>query len=82
MPGEPHDDGDDGGLEEEHHPVGGSYGGSRQAGEGGRGQQQCRAEQDCPHLGLDHVEFVEDGQKRATVEPLMAVTPDVEATWG
>lgn len=27
-PGEPHDDGDDGGLEEEHHPVGGSDGGS------------------------------------------------------
>lgn len=25
-PGEPHDDGDDGGLEEEHHPVGGCYG--------------------------------------------------------
>lgn len=25
-PGEPHDDGDDGGLEEEHHPIGGSYG--------------------------------------------------------
>ena len=28
-PGEPHDDGDDGGLEEEHHPIGGSYGWSR-----------------------------------------------------
>jgi len=29
MPGEPHDDRNDGGLEEEHHTVGGRYGRSR-----------------------------------------------------
>lgn len=81
-PGEPHDDGDDGGLEEEHHPIGGSYGWSGQAGHGGRGQQQGRAEEDRPHLSLDHVEFVEDGQKGAAVEPLVTVPPDVEAARG
>lgn len=49
-------------------------------GEGVGGQQQSRAEQDGSNLGLDHVKFVQDGQKRAAVEPLVAVPPDVEAT--
>lgn len=80
LPGEPHDDGDDGGLKEEHHPVGRSNSRSRQASEGFRRQQQVWTQEDGLHLCLDHVEFIEDGQKRAAVEPLVAVPPDVKAT--
>lgn len=80
-PGEPYDDGDNGGLEEEHHSVGGRSGGSREVGEGGGGQQQRWAQQDGLNLSLDHVKFIQDGQKRATVEPLVAVPPDVKASW-
>lgn len=79
LPGEPHDDGYDGGLEEEHDPVGGGHGGRGQAGQGVGGQQQGGAEQDGPHLHLDHLELVQDGQEGAAVEPLVAVAPDVEA---